>query len=246
MREVNFKSFGESDIGLGRINNEDVFAQMPTEKFFILADGMGGHKAGEVAANETVVHICNSIRKAHQMPHSEEEWKDILEKSVIAANAHVFALSETNQEMQGMGTTLCMALIANEILITAHVGDSRIYRVRKGRLTRMTKDHSMKNDLIDKGELDESLALSFPYKNVITRAIGTQKTVSPEVCATPIQKEDIYLLCSDGVSDPLSDAQIHDVIDMDDSPRAITENLILEAKKAGGNDNITAITIKIS
>ncbi|NGX26677.1 MAG: Serine/threonine phosphatase stp [Chlamydiae bacterium] len=243
---MKIKSFGASDIGLGRINNEDVFAQMPAEQFFILADGMGGHNAGEVAANETVFQLCNIVKEAHEKTHSPDEWEYILEKAIAETNTHVFQLSKTSKELEGMGTTLCLALITNSTFIYAHVGDSRIYRIRKNRLAQLTRDHSLKDDLIASGELDESRALSFPYKNVITRAIGTQETVLPDIAAEPIEPEDIYFLCSDGLTEPLSDAQIRDIITASRTPKAATESLILEAKKAGGSDNITVITLKIS
>ena len=237
--------FGSTDIGKHRNKNEDYYFY--EEDLFIVADGMGGHNAGEVAANETVFQLCNIVKEAHENPHSPEEWEEILEKAIAETNTHVFQLSQTSKELEGMGTTLCLALITNSIIIYAHVGDSRIYRIRKNRITQLTRDHSLKDDLIAKGELDESRALSFPYKNVITRAIGTQENVLPDIRAEPIEPEDIYFLCSDGLTDPLSDAQIRDIITTSrQTPKAATENLILEAKKAGGSDNITAILLKIS
>lgn len=238
-------SYGATDIGLSRLNNEDVWAQMIQEQLFILADGMGGHRAGEVAANETVVQICKEIKQAAQESHSIEEWKEILQQIIAKTNQHVFELSQSNPSYEGMGTTLCLALLTNKTLIHAHVGDSRIYRIRKGRLTQLTRDHSLKDDLIAKGELDESLALTFPYKNVITRAIGTQETVQPDIGESLLERGDIYLLCSDGLTDPVSDAEIHDIIDASSSAKEAAESLILAAKKAGGNDNITVIILMI-
>lgn len=244
---MEFDSFGASDIGLSRLNNEDVFAQMLKENVFIVADGMGGHNAGEVAANETVIHMCKAMKEAFKKRHSIQQWKDILERAIIQTNEHVFSLSQSDTQYKGMGTTLCIALIPDSmnILLYGHVGDSRIYRVRKGRLTQLTRDHSLKSDLIASGELDESLALSFPYKNVITRAIGTGSTVEPDIATSSLQKGDIYFLCSDGLTDAISDAEIHDIIDESTTAKAITENLILAAKKAGGSDNITIITLII-
>lgn len=239
------ESYGATDIGLVRLNNEDVWAQMPREQLYILADGMGGHKAGEVAANETVMLICRIIKEAYQKLRPIKEWAAIIEQAIQQANAHILKLGSKDRAMEGMGTTLCLALIVGKTLLYAHVGDSRIYRVRKGRLTQMTRDHSLKEELIASGELDESLALSFPYKNYITRAIGTHKHVTPAIATDPVEPGDIYFLCSDGLTDSLSDAQIHDIIDTSDSLETATAMLILEAKNNGGNDNITILILKI-
>lgn len=238
-------SYGNSDIGLSRLNNEDVWATLPNENFFIVADGMGGHKAGEVAANETVLDLCRLVKQHHNKDPKPEEWTQILEEGITTTNQHVYDLSKKHKEYEGMGTTLCLTLFTGSHLIYAHVGDSRIYRVRKGRITQLTRDHSLKDDLIARGELDESLSLSFPYKNVITRAIGTHPEVKPDIDRSKTQIGDTYLLCSDGLTDPITDAQIHDIIDGSPNAQTAGENLILAAKKEGGNDNITVIVIKI-
>ena len=245
---MNVESFGATDIGLVRLNNEDVWARMPDEQCFILADGMGGHKAGEIAASEAVLHLCKLVKEEHTTTkgHTPQEWVELLDEGVREANQHIYNLASTNPEMEGMGTTLCLALIANHSLIAVHVGDSRIYRLRKGRLTQLTKDHSLRDELIAKGELDESLASSFPYKNIITRAIGTQKTVVPEIQILAIELGDLYFLCTDGLTDSLLDAQIVDIIESSETLQESTESLILESKKQGGNDNITIVMVRIT
>ena len=239
---MKIESYGASDIGLSRLNNEDAFAQLLNEKFFILTDGMGGHNAGEVAANETVIELCNLVKK--ETPRTPPEWVKILTDGIKKANTHVFGLASKEKKLQGMGTTLCLALIADQTLIYAHVGDSRIYRLRKGRLTQLTEDHSLKAELIAKGELDESNAASFP-KNVITRAIGTGKTVTPAIETAPIEPGDLYFLCSDGLTDPLSNTQILDIIEDSPTLEEAAETLILAAKKKGGGDNITILFFKV-
>jgi protein phosphatase len=195
-----------------------------------------------VAANEAVVHLASAVRKAHP---NATDWEKVLEKGVIEANAHVYQLSNEREEYSGMGTTLSALLVTDHTLVCAHVGDSRIYRVRKGRLTQLTRDHSLKADLIASGELDESLALSFPHKNVITKALGTQQSVRPDITTETIEDGDFYFLCSDGLTDPLSEAQIHDIIDEARTPKEAVESLILAAKQANGGDNITVICIAI-
>jgi len=242
---MKIESFGATDIGLVRLNNEDVWAQMPREHLYILADGMGGHNAGEVAASETVLLICKEIKAAAQTRHELKEWREILAQAIQKANLHVLTLGLHDRNLSGMGTTVCIVLIVGNTMLYAHVGDSRIYRIRKGRLMQLTHDHSLKEELIASGELDESLARNFPYKNVLTRAVGTQRHVTPDFGIDNLEVGDIYFLCSDGLTDALPDAQIHDIIDSSDTLESATAMLIVEAKKNGGNDNITVLLLKI-
>jgi len=243
---MKIEAFGATDIGLGRLNNEDVWAKMLKEKCFILADGMGGHQAGEVAANEAVVQLLSFIKEEAKHSHTTESWSQLLKQGIEKTNEWIHELASKDKELEGMGTTLCIALVHEKSLIYGHVGDSRIYRVRKGRIAQLTRDHSLKDELIAKGELDESLGRTFPYKNVITRAIGTQKTVTPDIAQTDIEEGDIYFLCSDGLTDPLADEKILSTILSSSSIKEASEDLILEAKKSGGEDNITLVMIKIS
>lgn len=241
-------SYGISDIGLVRLTNEDVWAQMLEEKFFILADGMGGHSSGEIAANETVVHLCQFIKSLfRQLPLPDlEALKEKISQAIVSTNRWVYELAAKETEMQGMGTTLCLALVYKKYLIYANVGDSRIYQVRRGRMTQLTHDHSLRAELIAKGELDEVLASSFPYKNVITRAIGTQSSVLPELNSCPVELNDIYFLCSDGLTDRLNDKQILRIIRKNKNIKEASEELIQEAKNQGGDDNITILIFKIT
>jgi PPM family protein phosphatase len=245
MFAMEIESFGVSDVGLSRINNEDVWAQMPKEQFFILADGMGGHNAGEVAANETVCKLCQSIKEAVKKTPKESEWLEILKEAIERTNAHVYRLSQKNSSHQGMGTTLCLALFVEKTLFYAHVGDSRIYRLRKGRLTQLTQDHSLVDELIARGDLDPSDARIFPHKNVITRAIGTLPRVDPDLQKETVHKGDLYLLCSDGLSDPLPNHQIQEILEESPNLQKTVDALILGAKMHGGGDNITALLLKI-
>ena len=237
---------GLSDIGLSRLNNEDVFAYLQGEKFFALADGMGGHNSGEVAAQTTVDELCRYVHEASQNPHTPEEWKSILSDAIFETNLHVYRMAEENIEHQGMGTTLCLSLITDNQLVIGHVGDSRIYRFRKGRLTRLTQDHSLKGELIASGRLDEESAKNYSKKNIITRAIGTQMTVDPELAIFDIEPDDLYLLCSDGLTDPLSDSTIAGLLKNASNLKETNEKLILAAKEGGGGDNITLLCFKVT
>jgi protein phosphatase len=237
-----FECYGISDTGLVRTNNEDAFAILLDERCFILADGMGGHLAGEIAANETINYLTNAIQALPKI--------DVIEKLVAQvnqlikkANEHIHALSIKNERWHGMGTTLCLALLHGEKLICAHVGDSRIYRIRNGKLQRLTQDHSLKDELIAKGEFDESL--TFLYKNVITRAIGTHPNVIPEIKTLDTLPGDIYFLCTDGLTDTITDSEILSIVLSAPSINEAAEALVNEANLAGGNDNITLVIFKI-
>lgn len=245
---IEIESFAASDIGLVRQNNEDVFAHLKGQNFFILADGMGGHLAGEVAASETVVTLCNWIENFYALnpPTHADEMIAPVEKAIEEANQWVHALSIQDEEMAGMGTTLCLAMLIDKTLLYAHVGDSRIYRLRKGRISRLTVDHSLREELIASGKLDESSAASFPHKNVITRAIGTQTHVIPEIQTSDVQDGDLYFLCSDGLTDCLSDSEILRTIQSSDQVKTTIQKLIHAAKMKGAPDNITIVMFRVS
>lgn len=245
---LSIESFGASDIGLVRLNNEDVWACLRGKNFFILADGMGGHQAGEIAANEAVLKLCTWIQELFHLKHlpkQAEEVIPLLEKAIEETNHWIYTLSTCDKEMAGMGTTLCLALLLEKTLLYAHVGDSRIYRVRKGTIKRLTTDHSLRDELIANGRLEEKAALSFPFKNIITRAIGTHPCVLADVQTTLVAPGDLYFLCSDGLTDCVNDKEILSIIQADKNIKTITENLIEQAKKKGGPDNITIVMFKV-
>lgn len=237
---MNFKleSYGISDIGLVRSNNEDEWAEVDA-RFFALADGMGGHKAGEVAAKVTIINLCQAINKLKHLSIPEEI--EFLKKAIISANGYVNDLSKENDELRGMGTTLCCFLLHEDTLIYAHIGDSRIYRFRKG-LTQLTQDHSLRYELIAKGQLEEGQP--FPFKNIITRALGTTSSVTPDIGTTTIEKDDIYFLCSDGLSDYVKNTEISDILERSNTVKEACTSLVEAAKSKGGNDNITVVMIK--
>lgn len=241
-------AFGLTDVGLVRPNNEDIWAQMPEYGFFILADGMGGHQAGEIAAREVVRQLCRIIQKkiAHyQQEHSLTEVKDLLRKAIRHVNASIFLMSRQDQELRGMGTTLCCALVHHDNLIYAHVGDSRLYRYRNNELLQLTKDHSLLRQLIDYGQIGEREAAEFAHKNIITKAIGTEPKVEPTIDILPLQTGDLFLLCSDGLSDLLSKDEIADVISNSPSLEETAQRLIAEANEKGGPDNITVLLVQM-
>ncbi len=233
------ESFGISDLGLARENNEDVFHEIPIHRFFVLADGMGGHNAGEIAAKEAVHHLSTSICQRFS---SEDKTADspslpeFLRKAILNANSWVHQLSEQKKEFYGMGTTLCCLLLHQEALIYAHVGDSRIYRFREG-LSKITQDHSPSEDTKN--------ATHQIGKHIITRAIGTNPLVEPEINTTSVLPGDIYFLCSDGLTDYVSDEEISTILNKHTCIKSASTHMIEHAKAKGGGDNITILMIRV-
>ncbi len=224
MQAIRIDSIGITHLGLMRTNNEDVWAELPEEQFYILADGMGGHNAGEIAARETVAHLIQSIKILPK--GSLTQVAVYLNQAIKDANAWVYNLSLQNPAYQGMGTTLCCVLIYENHLIYAHVGDSRIYRYRQG-LAKLTVDHSLS-------------------KHVISRAIGTCPDVEPEISIASVHPEDMYLLCSDGLTDYMSDNEIHSWMKQPVSLERTAHALVEGALIRGGKDNITLMLVKVA
>jgi protein phosphatase len=171
--------------------------------------------------------------------------QDLVKRAIVHVNGLVYKMGRTKNELRGMGTTLCCLLFHPEGLVYAHVGDSRIYRLRDGKFEQLTKDHSLLRDLVDQGQLNDSEATDFLYKNIITKAIGTEPKVEPTVKSSPIQIGDTYLMCSDGLSDLLSTKEIGEILKESISKEAAAVSLVKRANAVGGRDNITVVIVKI-
>lgn len=243
---MSYKVFisGVSDIGLVRRNNEDAWKMQQEEQFYILADGMGGHQAGEVASHESIEILSALFKDKFDPTRKLPETEQLLFELIQEVNTSIYRLASENVKFKGMGTTLCCLHLHPEGLIYAHVGDSRIYRLRKDNFEQLTTDHSLLRELIELGQLNEQQAGSFLYKNIITRAIGTEPGVYPTVKHDTIEVGDIFLMCTDGLSDMLPLAEIESIISQSPLEQTIP-NLIDQAKKKGGYDNITAILVKV-
>ncbi|GAB4228948.1 MAG: Stp1/IreP family PP2C-type Ser/Thr phosphatase [Chlamydiales bacterium] len=242
------ESCGITDKGLVRDNNEDVWGQAKDRNFFVLADGMGGHRAGEVAAREAVNMLCKKIVEERLLLSSltTSEITETLSNWIFGINETIFALGQSCRELNGMGTTICCAYCLPEEIILAHVGDSRIYRLREGELTQMTEDHSLLSEMIHKGKVSKENSDEFMYKNIITRAIGTDPTVEPEVSVAPLREYDQYLLCSDGLTDHLSNEEIAAIMREYPKLEECAHQLVDAAKFKGGQDNITVLLIHVT
>lgn len=246
MNPYKLQTYSISEIGPTRKNNEDVYLEMPEHAFFALADGMGGHNAGEVAAHEAIINLSEEIEKLTLTePWALHPLISHIQKAVCDANTWVYHLSQNHPSFSGMGTTLSCFLIHKESLLFAHVGDSRLYRYRDGRLEQLTEDHSLRAQLLKKGKLSPEEAHTFPKRNVVTRAVGTTKEILPDVGTTPIHSGDIYFLCSDGLSDHLRDGEMELIFQNHSSIEEISQKLVQAALNNGGKDNITIVMVKV-
>jgi PPM family protein phosphatase len=240
-------SVGVSDIGLVRENNEDMWLKLTAQRFFVLADGMGGHQAGEVASREAVTSLCNILAK--KLNNKDENIdltlaREMIFDSIQEVNRHIYQMSRKDQDLRGMGTTLCFLYFHPKGLIYGHVGDSRIYRLRQKKLVQMTKDHSLLRELLDQGQLNEKQAGGFVYKNIITKAIGTELNVEPSIRIGELVNQDVYLMCSDGLSDLLTLEEMENILNKKSSLKDSAQELIDTAKVHGGYDNITVVLAK--
>lgn len=241
-------AFGHSDIGLVRQNNEDYWSVLEDLHFFVLADGMGGHRAGEVASKEAVTTLCEIVKDALSVqadPLTLEEMHGIMQLAYEQVNSIVYRKSRANFEHRGMGTTLCSLCFHVHGLISCHVGDSRIYRQRNGVLEQLTKDDSLVREMIDSGRLSETGSNRCMYKSIITKAIGTEPEVEPTVHVSELMENDVFLMCSDGLSDMLSLKEIQAIIQAKSDVKSCVKELISAANKRGGFDNVTVIVIKV-
>lgn len=243
-------AYGISDIGLVRQNNEDSWAHLlPQLNFFVLADGMGGHRAGEIAAKEAVKALCEHFQQTIAIAGPQlslDEAYGLVQLSIEHANSAVYHLSRSDIELRGMGTTLCSLYCHPKGIIYAHVGDSRIYRLHKHSLGQLTKDHSLLRELVDLGQIDEQNSGDFLYKNIITKAVGTEKSIKPSVHICEAVEDDVFLMCSDGLSDMLSLKEIESILNENLNIETVAKILVAKAKEKGGFDNITIVIVNIN
>jgi len=232
------------DPGRQRSNNEDAVALDEGIKLAVLADGMGGYNAGEVASNMATAFIRTELgrwlREA-QDHASDAEVRRAMDICVDNANRAIFNAANSNPQYAGMGTTLVVAVFRDTRLLVGHVGDSRAYRLRDGRLQQLTRDHSLLQEQIDAGLITPEQAAFSANKNLVTRAVGVEDTVLLETHQHEVQPGDIYLMCSDGLSDMLDDAAMVQLLLSNDSLDAACSRLIDAANDAGGKDNISVI-----
>ena len=236
---------GKSDIGKAREMNQDSFyasEENDAIKLFILADGMGGYKGGEIASKLAVVSAKNFITNNFpKIIKEKEEILKLISDAIEYANFVVYEKSKESPEISDMGTTLDICLIYNNKVFIGHIGDSRVYRIRKNVIRKLTNDHSYVAQLVKEGKITKEEAYNHPRKNMLLKAIGCSSLVEPDVMYKGFIKDDILLMCSDGLTNMLRDEEIYQILL--ENPEKPVETLIKKANDAGGSDNITAIIV---
>ncbi len=234
--------FSMTDVGMVReINQDYVYASDSSignlPNLFIVADGMGGHKAGDYASKYTVERILELAAAAR-----ETDPCILLDRALMQINTEIVRIAASDPDKQGMGTTFVGCSIADGLLKAVNVGDSRLYVIGEG-ITQVTVDHSYVQEMVDKGEIDAAQARNHPNKNIITRAVGGTDIVAPDYFEYELSPGDLVLLCSDGLTNMLEDDEIRDIVTSAGEPEAICRALIDAANAAGGADNISAVIV---
>jgi PPM family protein phosphatase len=252
---LELETAGRTHVGMKRGHNEDSFRIYNEENLFIVADGMGGYSKGEVASQLAVDTLSQFFKETSDdiestWPFKMDKGLSYEENRVIAgvklANKQIYDYCSNSEKIQRMGTTIVVVLLAGEDAYISHVGDSRVYLWRKGKLRQFTEDHSLLNEYIKLNKLTEEQIKNFRHKNVIVRALGMSDRVKVDLGRSSLQPGDIFLLCSDGLSGMLEDSEIKNIVtEHEDDLERACETLIEKANNNGGYDNITAVLIRI-
>ncbi len=236
--------FTKTDPGRARENNEDSVAHDDSTHLAVLADGMGGYNAGEIASGMATAFIKSEMTRWLTEAGKHAKTKEIrraLEICVENANRSIYNAASSNAQYSGMGTTLVVGVFQGDKLMLGHIGDSRCYRLRGSEFLQITRDHSLLQEQIDAGLLTVEQAATSSYKNLVTRALGVDDTVLLELNEYDVEVGDIYLMCSDGLSDMVEDAEIAGILEGEQSMDQKTEQLVSLANEHGGRDNISVL-----
>jgi len=238
--------YADTDVGRVRNANQDAFyisEENDNYKLCILADGMGGYTGGEVASRLACISAAEYIKQNFQneKQYTKEELQELIKEAMQYSNRVVYEKSQEEQELEQMGTTVEICLIYNNRAYIGHIGDSRIYRIRQGIMRKITLDHSYVQKLVKDGTITKEEAINHPKKNMLMKALGCEEFIEPDVMVKGFNPGDIILICSDGLTNMIAEAEIHNIINQD-RENAVTK-LIAKANELGGYDNITAIII---
>jgi len=245
---------GETNVGSKRDHNEDAFFLPTSECLAIVADGMGGHASGEVASKLAVETIVSHFRLTeneqeltwpYKVDRSHRYQINRLISAIKLANLQIHQEAERNSECHGMGTTVVSTFFAQGVVVIGHVGDSRLYRLRGGALEQMTEDHSLLNDYVKMKRLSAGDAAAFPHKNVIVRALGMKPSVEVDIIVDQPRRDDLYLLCTDGLSGMVPDPEMAEIAAREPDLDKLCEQLVAAANAHGGIDNITVVCARL-
>lgn len=239
------KVFANSDVGKARDINEDFYYTSDSQdylKLYILADGMGGYNGGEIASRLATISVKGYIESNfNKIEHTKEAIIELIKNAIEYANMVVYEKAKECEEFSNMGTTIEVLVIYNNKLFIGHIGDSRIYRIRKNIIRKLTEDHSYVQELVNDGTITKEEAKNHPKKNMLMKALGCTPYVEPDLSIKGFLKDDIVIMCSDGLTNMLSEEEIYNtVLENKDNTGNI---LINKANKMGGYDNITVIVL---
>jgi len=235
------RAAASTHVGRRRQANEDRYAMAPDLGLYLVADGMGGHRAGQVASEMAAE---SAIRAVEALQGAEVSPAEKLRHAVACANREIHGAAMKEPELRGMGTTLVAVLVANERLALAHVGDSRAYLIRNRRIRLLTDDHSVVGELLRRQEISEDDAREHPHRHVLTRALGVRKSAVPDLAELTPQAGDVVLMCSDGLTTHLRDEEMLAFVLSTDEPQIVCERLVESANDRGGVDNITVVVVR--
>lgn len=233
-----------TDTGMVRSHNEDCVGIDAESGFVILADGMGGYNAGEVASGMAVAMLSDNLKAI--LRDGRQDHEALLNEEILKANGAIFQSAQSQPQYDGMGTTLVLALFRNNRVTVAHIGDSRLYRLRDKQLTQITRDHSLLQEQIDSGMITREDARHSHNKNLVTRALGVEAAVEVEVHEYPVLPDDLFLLCSDGLNDMVTDEDIQLTLGLMGANLEMTAHQLVQmANDNGGRDNISVILVRV-
>jgi protein phosphatase len=235
------QSAARSDVGRRRRANEDCYAIAAEQGFFLVADGMGGHTAGQLASS---LAAEAAVKALQTLDGSEATLTEKLRCSVAAANREIHVTAQARPELSGMGTTLVSLLAVNGRVALAHVGDSRAYLIRGGRIRQLTDDHSIVGELVRRCEITENAAREHPHRHVLTRALGVRGDVAPDLAELSSHPGDVFILCSDGLTGLVRDEEIAQAVGSNSDLDAVCASLVDLANDRGGEDNITVVIVR--
>lgn len=232
------RQYNEDDAGIFKGKDEFILA--------VVADGMGGHLAGDVASKMAVKAMGEKWNEAETIPTAPSECEKWLIEQILSVNSKIYDHAQAHEECQGMGTTIVCALFTGKTVSVAHIGDSRCYLLQDDDFVQVTEDHSLVNELVRTGEISREDAEHHPRKNVLTKALGTDQLVSIDTRSFDIEPGDKLLLCSDGLTNKVEGTELKDILQSDSAPQEKVNLLVDKANQNGGEDNITAVLLELA